>query len=68
MADDDSPTCGLRIPQYRSDNKMPWKEKGTGVWADYLQQQWPELPVTEEGRLNDIQLRETFLIAVGLLK
>jgi uncharacterized protein YbgA (DUF1722 family)/uncharacterized protein YbbK (DUF523 family) len=55
----DSPSCGMeRVKVYSNDIAA---KTGTGVFADYLQQNFPTLPVEEEGRLGDPQLRENFI-------
>jgi len=61
----DSPSCGMeRVKVYV--NEIPARI-GTGVFADYLQQNFPALPVEEEGRLGDPGLRENFLQRVFVL-
>lgn len=60
-----SPTCGLRVKVYDEwDRKGSAGEKNMGIFARVLVQQWPELPITEEGRLNSLHLREKFLTSV----
>ena len=55
----DSPSCGMeRVKVYRHD--VPARN-GVGVFADYLQQHFPTLPIEEEGRLGDPALRENFI-------
>lgn len=55
----DSPSCGMeRVKVYRND--IPARG-GVGIFADYLQQQFPTLPIEEEGRLGDPGLRENFI-------
>lgn len=55
-----SPSCGMaRIKVYR-EGKV-YKKNGVGVFANNLMSQWPNLPVEEEGRLNDLRLRENFI-------
>ena len=55
----DSPSCGMeRVKVYK--NEIPVRT-GVGVFADYLQKQWPTLPIEEEGRLGDPNLRENFI-------
>lgn len=55
----DSPSCGMqRVKVYK--NNIPVRN-GTGIFAGYLQQTFPELPVEEEGRLGDPTLRENFV-------
>ena len=39
---------------------MPDK-RGVGIFAEALLERWPNLPVEEEGRLNDPVLRENFV-------
>lgn len=56
----DSPSCGMaRVKVYR-DTGMPHKD-GVGIFADSLMAHFPDLPVEEEGRLNDARLRENFI-------
>ncbi|MCQ8102707.1 DUF523 and DUF1722 domain-containing protein [Methylomonas sp. SURF-2] len=55
----DSPSCGMaRVKVYKND--IPARA-GVGVFADYLQEHFPTLPVEEEGRLGDPGLRENFI-------
>lgn len=55
----DSPSCGMeRVKVYRHD--IPARN-GVGVFAEFLQQQFPTLPIEEEGRLGDPALRENFI-------
>jgi uncharacterized protein YbgA (DUF1722 family)/uncharacterized protein YbbK (DUF523 family) len=54
-----SPSCGMeRVRLYRGD--MP-ERIGVGLYAQRLMQNFPELPVEEEGRLEDSLLRENFI-------
>jgi uncharacterized protein YbgA (DUF1722 family)/uncharacterized protein YbbK (DUF523 family) len=56
----DSPSCGLeRVRVYDSDN-MPVR-KGRGLFAARVTERLPLMPVEEEGRLNDLALRENFI-------
>jgi uncharacterized protein YbgA (DUF1722 family)/uncharacterized protein YbbK (DUF523 family) len=56
----DSPSCGMeRVKLYSS--KGMAKREGRGVFAAALMQAWPNLPVEEEGRLEDPALRENFI-------
>jgi uncharacterized protein YbgA (DUF1722 family)/uncharacterized protein YbbK (DUF523 family) len=64
----DSPSCGMeRVKVYPGSGKegsgMPSKE-GRGLFAEALISRLPDLPVEEEGRLNDPQLRESFVTRV----
>jgi uncharacterized protein YbgA (DUF1722 family)/uncharacterized protein YbbK (DUF523 family) len=55
----DSPSCGMdRVKVYIND--IPART-GVGVFAEFLQQQFPTLPIEEEGRLGDPGLRENFI-------
>ena len=55
-----SPSCGMeRIRVY--DDKGVRRRDARGVFADELIERWPLLPVEEEGRLNDPELRENFI-------
>lgn len=55
-----SPSCGMERVKVWSESGMPTK-KGAGLFAEVLLKRWPELPVEEEGRLNDPVLRENFV-------
>jgi len=55
----DSPSCGMeRVKVYR--NEYP-DRSGTGIFAQYLKDHYPLLPLEEEGRLGDAKLRENFI-------
>ena len=55
----DSPSCGMeRVRVYR--NNMP-ERVGSGIYARILMDNYPYLPVEEEGRLGDPVLRENFI-------
>jgi len=56
-----SPSCGMeRVKVYDAASGIP-AAGGVGEFARVLMEQWPELPVEEEGRLNDPVLRENFI-------
>jgi uncharacterized protein YbbK (DUF523 family)/uncharacterized protein YbgA (DUF1722 family) len=56
----DSPSCGLhRVKVYADDGHMT--KSGRGLFASALVADWPELPVEDEGRLSDPNLRENFI-------
>lgn len=60
----DSPSCGMeRVKVYRPNGGMA-ERKGVGIFASVLKTQMPELPMEEEGRLNDSVLRENFVARV----
>lgn len=55
----DSPSCGMeRVRLYKGD--MP-DRVGVGIYAQKLMENFPDLPVEEEGRLGDAVLRENFI-------
>lgn len=59
-----SPSCGMeRVRVYSPERGMPARN-GSGVFAQQLMRTHPNLPVEEEGRLNDPVLRENFLTRV----
>ena len=56
----DSPSCGMeRVRVYNS--KGMAERQGRGLFTAAVMKQWPLLPVEEEGRLNDLTLRENFI-------
>ncbi len=55
-----SPSCGMeRMKVYTEDGEL-LDRTGVGVFARRLRELLPNLPVEEDGRLNDAQLRESF--------
>lgn len=59
-----SPSCGMeRVKVYR-DNGYPATEGSAGIFAATLARLRPDLPIEEDGRLNDAVLRENFLTRV----
>ncbi len=61
----DSPSCGMeRVKVYI--NSQPHKI-GTGIYAQAMMHNNPLLPVEEEGRLGDPNLRENFIQRVYVL-
>jgi uncharacterized protein YbgA (DUF1722 family)/uncharacterized protein YbbK (DUF523 family) len=56
----DSPSCGLFRVRIYDNNGVP-SRSGRGVFAEELCARLPQLPVEEDGRLNDPALRENFL-------
>jgi uncharacterized protein YbgA (DUF1722 family) len=55
-----SPSCGMERVKVYTEAGMPVKS-GAGVFARVLLEKWPNLPVEEEGRLNDPMLRARFI-------
>jgi len=59
-----SPSCGMeRVKVYQENNSFNEK-KGVGIFARNIKEAYPNLPIEEEGRLNDPWLRENFLMQV----
>jgi uncharacterized protein YbgA (DUF1722 family)/uncharacterized protein YbbK (DUF523 family) len=56
----DSPSCGMERVKVR-DAKGLARRDGRGVFAEALLAAHPELPVEEEGRLEDAALRESWI-------
>ncbi|HVW34151.1 MAG TPA: DUF523 and DUF1722 domain-containing protein, partial [Acidimicrobiia bacterium] len=55
-----SPSCGLERVRIYGEAGRPTRP-GRGLFAAALAERFPDLPVEEEGRLNDPGLREAFL-------
>ncbi len=56
----DSPSCGIfRVRVYSDSNSS--QRTGSGLFAEALMNQFPDLPMEEEGRLQDWKLRENFI-------
>ncbi|MCU4674630.1 DUF523 and DUF1722 domain-containing protein [Catenovulum sp. 2E275] len=56
-----SPSCGMeRMKVYDEEGNLQHR-KGVGLFAKTLMQMHPNLPVEEDGRLNDAALRENFI-------
>ncbi len=56
-----SPSCGMeRVRVYSKPGVAPARN-GRGLFAQELMRQLPNLPVEEDGRLNDAGLRENFV-------
>ncbi len=58
-----SPSCGLNRVKVYDKNGSP-QQNGRGVFAQVVLDNYPNLPIEEEGRLNDTYIRENFLEAV----
>ncbi len=59
----DSPSCGMERVRVYGESGMPAK-KGRGLFAGVFMKQSPHIPVEEEGRLNDMRIRENFILRV----
>jgi uncharacterized protein YbbK (DUF523 family) len=62
----DSPSCGMARVKVYQDNDGPPDRTGVGIYAKEIIEAHPNLPIEEEGRLNDTRLRENFLERVFL--
>ena len=63
-----SPSSGyLRVKVYNETSNMPVKQ-GMGLFARAFTEHFPLMPVEEEGRLQDPQLRENFITRIFVLK
>ena len=63
----DSPNSGLYRVKVYNDKGMPVK-KGVGLFARAFTERFPRIPVEEEGRLNDPNLRENFIERIFTLR
>ncbi|MGD0291412.1 MAG: DUF523 and DUF1722 domain-containing protein [Candidatus Binataceae bacterium] len=56
----DSPSCGMERVRIYAASGIPARD-GRGLYADALMRRFPNLPIEEEGRLNDARLRDNFI-------
>lgn len=59
-----SPSCGLERVKVYQDGGRPSEPSGRGIFAAAFCARHPDLPVEEDGRLNDPVLRENFIARV----
>lgn len=59
-----SPSCGLERVKVYTENGAPVGGGGRGIYAQAFCELHPNLPVEEDGRLNDAVLRENFITRV----
>jgi uncharacterized protein YbgA (DUF1722 family)/uncharacterized protein YbbK (DUF523 family) len=59
-----SPTCGMERVRVYDKNHPTHEKKGVGLFVQALKRHLPYLPIEEEGRLGDANLRENFLMRV----
>jgi uncharacterized protein YbgA (DUF1722 family)/uncharacterized protein YbbK (DUF523 family) len=62
-----SPSSGMERVRVYNEKGIPEK-KGVGMFARIFMEQFPLLPVEEDGRLHDIKLRENFIERIFALK
>ncbi len=63
----DSPSSGMERVKVYDEKGMPAKA-GVGIFARIFMEHFPLLPVEEEGRLHDAQLRENFIERIFTLQ
>jgi uncharacterized protein YbgA (DUF1722 family)/uncharacterized protein YbbK (DUF523 family) len=63
----DSPSSGMERVRVYNEKGMPVK-KGVGMFARIFMDHFPLLPVEDEGRLHDPELRENFVERIFTLK
>ena len=63
----DSPSSGMERVRVYNEKGMPSK-KGVGIFARILMDHFPLIPVEDEGRLHDPELRENFIESIFSLK
>jgi uncharacterized protein YbgA (DUF1722 family)/uncharacterized protein YbbK (DUF523 family) len=63
----DSPSSGMERVRVYNEKGMPSK-KGVGIFARILMDHFPLIPVEDEGRLHDPELRENFIESIFALK
>jgi len=63
-----SPSCGMNRIKVYLENGHSHIERRSGLFAEALMKKYPNLPVEEDGRLNDEGLRENFIMRVYAYK
>ena len=59
-----SPSCGLERVKVYQPNGHPHQIRTAGVFAKALKEQYPLMPIEEEGRLHDDKLFDNFVLRV----
>lgn len=59
-----SPSCGMERVKVYNEAGTGSKSNGIGFFARQIMEQNPALPCEENGRLNDLPLRENFIIRI----
>ncbi len=60
-----SPSCGIKeVKLYASAEKGSGAGKGSGLFAERVMQRYADLPVEDEGRLRNFQIREQFFTRI----
>lgn len=60
----DSPSCGVERVKVYQESGYPHDNRGAGLFTREIMKQYPNLPLEEDGRLNDARLRENFVMRV----
>jgi len=63
----DSPSSGMVRVKVYNDKGMPHK-KGVGIFAREFMHRFPSIPVEDDGRLNNPQIRENFIQQIFSMK
>jgi uncharacterized protein YbgA (DUF1722 family)/uncharacterized protein YbbK (DUF523 family) len=63
----DSPSCDMEQVRVYNEKGMPVK-RGVGIFARIFMDHFPLLPVEDEGRLHDPELRENFIERIFTLR
>ncbi|WDE14474.1 DUF1722 domain-containing protein [Thalassomonas haliotis] len=56
-----SPSCGLQRVKVYQANGHPHQVKSAGLFAKALKEAYPDMPIEEEGRLNDNKIFDNFV-------
>lgn len=56
-----SPSCGMERLKVYDQSGQQVHRNGVGIFTQTLMQNYPNLPIEEDGRLNDLPLRENFI-------
>ena len=60
-----SPSCGMECVEVFQENGQPGKP-GVGIFARIFMENFPHVPVEDEDRLSDPELRENFIEGISL--
>ncbi|MBQ4810660.1 DUF1722 domain-containing protein [Pseudoalteromonas luteoviolacea] len=63
-----SPSCGMERVKVYNDTGTGASAEGIGAFAEQIMKHNPLLPCEENGRLNDVHLRENFVMRVYVYK
>lgn len=64
-----SPSCGIKeVKIYKSMEKGSASVKGKGIFAGIVMDKFPSLPIEDEGRIKNYNIRQHFLTKLYLMK